>query len=283
MLRGRFRSSPGTAAFLFFLATPATAAPPSSPASAPPQATEPTAPANKPTAPAKHETPREQSAAIVPQATPPPSAIPAQTPEEIRHRRLTVRVDSTRANTVVERRTSVKEEVGAFVVIPFHAVDSTWEQICVTPCEVDLDRFSTYRVSPQNGISGSHPFTLPQRVDALQLNIDGGSLMTHRIGQAMTVLGFTSIIVGGSLLLAAHDFRVPSDARIAAGITGGAGVALAAIGIPLSVTSESHVGSDADKDRRIVRVYNERGYAVPFLPDIKLSRTLTLTQRGIVF
>jgi hypothetical protein len=232
-------------------------------------------------APAKHETPRDISAAIVPQPTPPPSAIPAQTPEEIRHRRLTVRVDSTRPNTVVERRTSVKEEVGAFVVIPFRAVDSTWEQICVTPCEVDLDRFSTYRVSPQNGISGSHPFTLPQRVDALHLHIDSGSLVAHRIGQAMTVLGFTSMIVGGSLLLAAHDFKTPSDARIAGGITGGTGVALAAIGIPLTFSTESRI--DRDKDHQIVKVFNERGYAVPFLPDIKLSKSMTLTQRGIAF
>jgi hypothetical protein len=252
----------------------AMADPPSSSASAP-QPTEPPAPA------AKHETPHEISAAVVPQPTPLPSAIPAQTPEEIRHRRLTVRVDSTRPNTVVERRTSVKEEVGAFVVIPFRAVDSTWEQICVTPCEVDLDRFSTYRVSPQNGISGSHPFTLPQRVDALHLQIDSGSLVAHRIGQAMTVLGFTSMIVGGSLLLAAHEFKAPSDARIAGGIVGGTGVALAAIGIPLTFTTESRI--DRDRDHQISKVYNERGYAIPFLPDIKLSKGLTLTQRGIAF
>jgi hypothetical protein len=272
-MRNRIRSSAVTALVLSFVATTAVADP-TPPTASPPQPTE-------PTAPAKHETAHELSTAIVPQPTPPPSAIPAQTPEEIRHRRLTVRIDSTRPNTVVERRTSVKEEVGAIIVIPFRAMDSTWEQICVTPCEVDLDRFSTYRVSPQNGISGSHAFTLPQRVDALHLNVDSGSLVAHRIGQAMTVLGFTSIIVGGSLLLAAHDFAHPNDARIAGGITGGAGVALAAIGIPLSLTTESRINSD--NDVRIARVYHDRGYAVPFLPDIKLSRTLTLTQRGLVF
>jgi hypothetical protein len=273
-MRARIRSTIGTMLLTTcFVATSAMADPPPASTSAPQSAE--TSP------PVKHETPHEFSAAIVPQPTPPPSAIPAQTPEEIRHRRLTVRVDSTRPNTVVERRTSVKEEVGAFIVIPFHATDSTWEQICVTPCEVDLDRFSTYRVRPQNGVSGSHPFTLPQQRDTLHIDIHAGSLLAHRIGQAMVVLGFTSIIVGGSLFLAAHDFRVPSDARIAGGITGGAGLAFAAVGIPLTVTTESRI--DSDKEHQIVRVYNERGYAVPFLPDVKLGRSLTLTQRGFVF
>jgi hypothetical protein len=81
--------------------------------------------------------------------------------------------------------------------------------------------------------------------------------------------------------LAAHDFKTPSDARIAGGITGGTGVALAAIGIPLTFSTESRI--DRDKDHQIVKVFNERGYAVPFLPDIKLSKSMTLTQRGIAF
>jgi hypothetical protein len=231
--------------------------------------------------PAKHETAHPLSAAIVPQPTPPPSAIPAPTPEEIRQRRVTVRFDSTRPDTVVERRTSVKEEVGAFLVLPFRTTDATWEQICVTPCEADLDRFSTYRISPQNKVSGSHPFTLPQRTDALHLNVDSGSLIAHRTGQALSVIGISAVIVGASLLLAASDFKHPNDARIAGGVTGGAGVALGAVGIPLSIGTESHVRTEADHE--IASVYGNRGYKVPFLPDIKLSKTVTLTQRGFVF
>jgi hypothetical protein len=235
----------------------------------------------EPTPPAKHETAHELSAAVVPQPTPSPSAIPAPTPEEIRHRRVTVRIDSTRPNTVLERRTSVKEELGAFIVIPFRATDSTWEQVCVTPCEVDLDRFSTYRISAQNKISGSRSFTLPQKLDALHLNVDSGSLIAHRAGQTMSVVGITAAIVGASLLVAATDFRRPSDARIAGGVTGGVGVALAGIGIPLSLATVSHV--EGENEREIAKVYNNHGYAVPFLPDIKLSKTMTLTQRGITF
>jgi hypothetical protein len=141
----------------------------------------------------------------------------------------------------------------------------------VTPCEVDLDRFSTYRISPQNKVSGSHTFTLPQRVDTLHLTVDSGSLLAHRSGQTMSVIGISAMIVGASLLAAATDFRHPNDARVAGGITGGAGVALAAVGIPLALTTESHVGSDTE--REIAKVYNDRGYAVPFLPDIKLSKS----------
>jgi hypothetical protein len=86
--------------------------------------------------------------------------------------------------------------------------------------------------------------------------------------------------VGASLLVAAPDFRHPNDARIAGGVTGGTGVAFAAVGIPLTIGTDSHLQGD---NREIARVYNERGYKVPFLPDIKLSKTVTLTQRGIVF
>jgi hypothetical protein len=234
-----------------------------------------------PLPPAKHETRRELSAATVPQPVPAPSAVPGPTPEELRHRRMTVRIDSTRPDTVVERRTSVKEEIGAFIVIPFHATDATWEQVCVTPCDVDLDRFSTYRISPQNKVSGSHVFTLPQQVDALHLTIDSGSLLAHRLGQTLSVFGLSAIVVGVSLLVAAPDFRQPSDARIAGGITGGTGAVLAAVGIPLALLTTSRVGSDVNHE--IAKVYSNHGYAIPFVPDIKLSQTVTLTQRGLIF
>jgi hypothetical protein len=271
----RTGSSVAAALLLSVAASSARADPTPSPMVAPPPAQA------APLSPAKHETTHDLSAASIPQPTPPPSAVPAPSAEEIRHRRLTVQIDSTRPNTVIERRTSVKEELGAFLVLPFRTTDATWEQICVTPCEVDLDRFSTYRISPQNKVSGSHTFTLPQRVDALHLNVDSGSLLAHRSGQTMSVIGISAMIVGVSLLAAATDFRHPNDARIAGGVTGGAGVALAAVGIPLSLSTESHVSSETE--REIAKVYNNRGYAVPFLPDIKLSKSVTLTQRGFIF
>lgn len=273
-MRLRMPGSIAAAILLTLVASSAKADPMTPP---PPSAAQPT----EPPAPAKHETPHELAAATVPQPTPPPSAVPAPSPEEIRRRRVTVRIDSTRPDTVIERRTSVKEEIGAFIVIPFRATDATWEQVCVTPCEVDLDRFSTYRVSPQNKVSGSHVFTLPQRTDALHLTVDSGSLLAHRAGQTLSVFGISAILVGASLLVAAPDFRHPNDARIAGGITGGAGVVLAAVGIPLALATTSRVGSESN--REIAKIYNNHGYALPFLPEIRLSKGLTLTQRGFVF
>ena len=249
------------------------------------QADQPAAPATppgEPPPPVKHETPHEMAVPVVPQPTPPPSAVPAPTPEELRRRRVTVRIDSTRPNNVFERRVSVKESTGAFVVLPYRDTESTWEQVCVTPCEVDLDRFSTYRVRAQNHVSASRDFTLPQKRDALHLNIDSGSLLAHRAGQSMSVVGITALVVGVSLLATAENFRHPNDARIAGGATGGAGLALAAIGIPLAYMTTSKVSGDDDQ-REIAKVYNNHGFALPLLPDIKLTKTMTLTQRGIIF
>jgi hypothetical protein len=237
-------TSAAAALFLSFLANSATADPLPSPAN--------TQLAAQLTTPAKHETPRELLAAIVPQPTSPPSTILAPNHEQIRH-----------------------------IVIPFHATNVTSEQICVTPCEAEPDQFSTYRVAPQNECSGSHPFTLPQQVDALRLSIDSGGATEHRGGQATMVLGFRLRSVGGSLLLAAQKFRSPSDGSIAGAATGGSGVAPAAVGIPLAAATESR--SSGDNERRAAKVYNERGYAIRILPDIKLSKSITLTQRGVVF
>jgi hypothetical protein len=226
--------------------------------------------------------PKHESASVaVPQASPQVSPVPAPTPEEIRRRRVNVTIDSSRPNAVVERRVSVKEQLGAFIVVPFRATDSTWEQVCVTPCTVDLDRFSTYRIDAQNGTAGSSSFTLPQRSDALRLNVDARSLVVHRAGRTMSVAGIAAVIVGGSLLVAASSFRHPSDARVAGAATGGAGIALAAVGIPLSLATMSRVTTD--DGREVSKVYGNHGYALPFLPDIKLSRGMTLTQRGIIF
>jgi hypothetical protein len=53
------------------------------------------------------------------------------------------------------------------------------------------------------------------------------------------------------------------------------------VGIPLALSTTSRVGSE--ENREIAKVYNNHGYAIPFLPDIKLSKSVTLTQRGLVF
>jgi hypothetical protein len=217
----------------------------------------------------------------LPTASPPVSAVPAPTPEEIRRRRVSVRIDSTRDGAVIERRVSSEESTGAFLVLPFKYSNSVWEQVCVTPCVVDLDRFSTYRVNAQNHTSASRSFTLPQGADSLHLKVDAGSLLAHHVGQTMTGIALAAIIVGGSLLIAASDFHHPDDERVAGGITVGGGVAFAAVGIPLAIATASRVRPDSE--REIADVYFNRGREVPFLPNVDLGHGFTLTQRGIIF
>jgi hypothetical protein len=218
---------------------------------------------------------------VVPFPAAPPSAVPAPTAEELRHRRVVVSVDSTRPNAIVERRISVKEELGTFIVLPYKSTDATWEQVCVTPCSVDLDRFSSYRVSAQNRISASRTFTLPQGPDALHLRLRAGDLRLHRGAQVMSGVGLTALIVGASLLVTASDFRHPGDAREAGAIVGGAGLVLAAVGIPGAYMTRTRVRVD-DTDE-IANVYWYSGHKIPFLPEVNLGHGFTLTQRGVVF
>ena len=195
--------------------------------------------------------------------------------------RLTLRVDSTRPGAVLERRAAVKESVGGFVLLPFKATEATWEPVCVTPCNVSVDRFSTYRVNAQNHISRSGNFTLPQSSDALHLKVKAGNLVAHRTGEVMSGIGVAAVIVGASLLITASDFHHPDNERAAGAITGGLGLVSAAIGIPLALATTSRVHTESDEE--IADVYQNHGRRVPLLPDINLGNGFTLTQRGIVF
>jgi hypothetical protein len=211
----------------------------------------------------------------------PVSPVPEPTTAQLDRRRVAVRVDASRPGAVLERRVTVKESSGAFLVLPYKGTEATWEQVCVTPCSVDLDRFSTYRVNGQNHITGSKSFTLPQGADALHLKIHAGNLMMHHTGQFLTGIGLVAVIVGGSILVTASDFRHPGDERAAGAITGGAGIVFAAVGIPLAIASSTHVR--AENDEEIAQVNFNHGRQVPFLPNINLGHGFTLTQRGIIF
>jgi hypothetical protein len=228
--------------------------------------------------------PPEQSPALTPQAAPLQSAVPAPSAEEIRFRRVMVRLDSDKPDTVIERRVSVKEETGAFIVLPYRTVGAIWEPVCVTPCQVSLDRYSTYRVSGQNGVTQSHPFTLPQGVDALALHVDAGSAASHRTGLFLSGLGLVAAVVGASLVIDAQSLTIPAHQRETrdAGLgTGGAGIVGLAVGIPLAIGTLTHLRSDSGQ--KVSNVTPEGGHKLPFLPDIKIGKAVTLTQRGFVF
>ena len=200
----------------------------SSPAPASPP---PAAPASTPPA----------SAAVVPQTAPAVSPVPAPSPAEMRHRRVAVDVESTQPSTVIERRVSVTESEGAYFFLPYQSRSSIWEEVCVTPCQVDLDRFSTYRVTARNGVSGSKPFSLPQQSEDISLKLDAGNLLAHRAGVALSGAGLAAVIVGVALVAAQNLWDDEAKARDAGFITAGAGLVVLAVGLPLALMTVTHV------------------------------------------
>jgi hypothetical protein len=179
-----------------------------------------------------------------PASGPATTPVPAPTPQETQHRRLPVDIESTKPGAVVERRVSTEESEGTYFFVPFRTSSAIWEQVCVTPCQVDLDRFSTYRVSARNRISPSKSFTLPQSGDQLNLQIDAGNLLMHRGGVAMSAAGLAAVIVGTALIAGKSIFSDEDKARDAGFITGGAGIVVMAIGIPLAVLTATGVSAN---------------------------------------
>jgi hypothetical protein len=165
----------------------------------------------------------------------------------MRHRRVAVDVESTQPSTVVERRVSVTESEGAYFFLPFQSRSSIWEEVCVSPCQVDLDRFSTYRVTARNGVSGSKPFTLPQQSEEISLKIDAGNLLAHRAGTTLTAAGLAAVAVGAGLIAGEGLFTDEDKARTAGYITGAAGLVVMAIGIPLALMTATTVAGPAGK------------------------------------
>lgn len=197
-----------------------------------------------PSEPPPHPATAATAPAAVPQPTPAPSPVPAPTPAELQQRRVAVDVESTQPDAILERRVSVKESMGAFIILPMRSTEDTWEQVCVAPCNgVELDRYSSYRIAAANHISSSGRFTLPQGSNALHLKVDAGSLTAHRAGQALGAVGLAAMIVGVSLLIAAPSFHHEDDARLAGWITGGGGLVALGIGIPLALLTHTRVSS----------------------------------------
>ena len=142
---------------------------------------------------------------------------------------------------MVERRVSVSESNGAYLFVPYHSTEAIWEQACVTPCQVDLDRYSTYRIGKVNGVVESSAFTLPQSADRFQIKIEPGSRVGNRIGVTATTVGLAAAIVGGALVAAQKSFSDEQGARTAGFIVGGAGIVLLGVGIPVAILTATKV------------------------------------------
>ena len=175
-------------------------------------------------------------------APPPPPGLPADRPS------ITTTVEAGREGVVLERHAKTEESYGRIaIVIPTHATTQGWEPVCVTPCRVELPRYSSYRVARGNGTSQSHEFTLPQTKGSLKLDIEPGDLFWNRTSRVLLGAGTAAAIVGGVLITTANSFDAEKDVRIAGIITAGAGVLLLAVGIPLYMGSRTHVKNDGQK------------------------------------
>ena len=164
--------------------------------------------------------------------------------QQTAQRHVDLDVQSTRRDTVIEKRVSVTESRGAWLIVPTRSTDAVWQQVCVTPCRVGADRYATYRVSSENGVTASAPFTLPQGDGPASLRVDAGNVYAHHLGQALVVAGLAATIVGASLLVAAPhvvDHDREKNTRLAGFITGGAGIVLMGIGIPIAGATRSRV------------------------------------------
>ncbi len=205
-------------------------------------------PSPAPTPPSHEPGPKDAAAGATP--APAITPVPAPTPSEMRYRRMPVWIESSRPSAILERRVSTKESSGVWFVFPTHSSESTWEQVCVSPCDgADLDRYSTYRVAKANRISGSPPFTLPQDGKEVHLRLDAKSLGWHHVGLTMTSLGGAAIVVGTVMLAGASSLHKPDDTRLGGAITLGAGALVFGLGLPLSLLTNTRVY--ADNERRV--------------------------------
>lgn len=163
------------------------------------------------------------------------------------HPHMHVDVTSTKAPTLLEERVFVEESEGEAFLLPTHSRTGRWEQVCIAPCSVDLDRYAAYRIGSLGGVPGTHNFTLPQGTDATTLQVQAGDRLWHRFGGTLTGAGIAALVVGVSLVAAEHLFSDEDEARNAGFITGGAGILVLGVGIALSLATSTHVYSSGTK------------------------------------
>ena len=162
--------------------------------------------------------------------------------------RVITTVTSGSKNAILERQVATTESFGhVAIALPIHMHTESWQQVCVAPCKVDLSRASSYRVSASNGVPGTGSFTLTPNKSQLDLQVRPGNMARYATGGLLTGLGIGAFVTGAVLFTVAGKFEDESNIRIAGAITGGAGLVLMAVGIPLLVLNQTHVYADGTK------------------------------------
>jgi hypothetical protein len=127
----------------------------------------------------------------------PPIATPAiaSAPKDVS---VTLSADDSRAT--IERRVGTTSYAGLPLADASFGSIAQWEQACVAPCELQLDKRYSYRVAG-DGLVPSDSFTLPRDRDHLKLDAKMGSSYGRLGGIGLTVLGAGGVILGGAAVV----------------------------------------------------------------------------------
>lgn len=124
--------------------------------------------------------------------------VPVNPPKEVS---VTLHADDSRAT--IERRVGTTSYAGLPLADASFGSIAQWEQACVAPCDLKLDKRYSYRVAG-DGLVPSDSFSLPHDRDRLKLDAKMGSSYARLGG-----IGLTAVGTGGVLLGAAAVILVP--------------------------------------------------------------------------
>lgn len=126
-------------------------------------------------------------------APPPPAVVSA--PKQVS---VTLNADDSRAT--IERRVGTTSYAGLPLADASFGSIAQWEQACVAPCQLQLDKRYSYRVAG-DGLTPSDSFTLPQDRDRLKLDAKMGSSYGRLGGIGLTILGTGGVVLGAAAVV----------------------------------------------------------------------------------
>jgi hypothetical protein len=156
---------------------------------------------------------------------------------------ITVKLDSNREGTVLERRANRVRGWQLTLPVPSYVVTEQWEPVCYAPCTVKLDANSMYSIGGGSAATSS-TFGLPRGKDPLVLHVRAGSANTYTFGVVTTFFGIASILVGGAVALSTvTDTEVSGTQNFRYSGLGllGAGVVSTVVGVILWVANRTKV------------------------------------------
>jgi len=178
--------------------------------------------------------------ASAPAALPPPPPAPPPVSDT---ETVTVKLDSNREGTLLERRANRVRGWQLTLPVPSYVVSEQWEPVCYAPCVVKLDANSMYSIGGANAATSS-TFGLPRGHDPLVLHVHAGSSTAYTIGEVTTIIGVLSVIAGGAIALstvAETDVAATQNFRYSGLGLIGSGLVATIVGVIVWVANRSKV------------------------------------------